>query len=169
MGNQQPRGLAASRSAGARILPRAWRGEAPGRGVRDRHLGPLSCPLKAALLQGKRLGVRDSRPLGSGMDSSAFSQPQEVLPERGHGLRPPSRRRLGWGSKMADHRPSAGPSKRPICREKALFHGGNKYCHDGGMTLPHHLTTWGHSRLAPCASTSKALEIGSRFQLARSL
>jgi hypothetical protein len=60
----------------------ARRGEAPGRGVRDRHLGPFRGPLKAALLQGKKPGVHDLRPLGSGMDTSAFGSPGRCLGTR---------------------------------------------------------------------------------------
>jgi hypothetical protein len=45
-------------------------------------------PLEHAGMQGKLRGVRDSRPLGAGMDSSPyFSQTREVLPQRGHHLR----------------------------------------------------------------------------------
>ena len=47
-------------------------GGVPTRGVHDRDHGHRRGPPEAAYLQGKMLGVRDSRPLGAGMDSSAF-------------------------------------------------------------------------------------------------
>ena len=71
----------------------------------------------------------------------------------GHRLRPPSRRRLAWGSTTAIMAPFGGPLKRLVCREKpkgfegpcplgaakdssAFFSAySSKYCHNGGMAL----------------------------------
>jgi hypothetical protein len=59
----------------------------PARGVRDRHHGPRRGSLEAVLLQGKMLGVRDPRPLGAGMDSSAFFlEDARGTAPTGHGL-----------------------------------------------------------------------------------
>jgi hypothetical protein len=55
----------------------------PQPGVHEQHHGPSRGPLKTRGLQEKGLGVRDPRPLGAGMDSFAFSQPQEVLAATG--------------------------------------------------------------------------------------
>jgi hypothetical protein len=54
-------------------------------------------------------GCGNGAPLGAEMRSFAWMP--EVLPQRGHGLRPPSRRRLAWGSTMAIMAPSGGPLK----------------------------------------------------------
>jgi hypothetical protein len=49
------------------------------------------------VLQGKVRGVRDSSPLGSGMDSSAFAHREKYCHDGGMAFRQPSRRRLARG------------------------------------------------------------------------
>jgi hypothetical protein len=49
-----------------------------------------------------------------------FCLPQEVLPQRGHGLRPPIKASVSQGSKMAMMDPSHGPQKRLLCRGKSV-------------------------------------------------
>jgi hypothetical protein len=53
------------------------------------------------------------------MDSLPFLRPREVLPQRGHGLRPRSRRPLTRGSKMTITAPSRGPPKTACLRGKS--------------------------------------------------
>jgi hypothetical protein len=81
----------------------------------------------------------------------ASSLREQVLPQRGHGLRPPPRRRLAWGSRMAIMAPSGGPLKTADLQGKSRrvrgsvpFGGrnglvclsrGEKYCHNGGMAF----------------------------------
>jgi hypothetical protein len=50
---------------------------------------PSRSPQKRRVCREKAAGVRDPRPLGAVMRSSAiaFEQTREVLPQRGHGLR----------------------------------------------------------------------------------
>jgi hypothetical protein len=71
-------------------------------------MAPLAVPRKLPIYKGKCLGVRDSRPLGSGVGSSAFfsGDARKYWPNGGMDLRPPSRRQLELGSMMAgDHGP----------------------------------------------------------------
>jgi hypothetical protein len=49
------------------------------------------------MVKPKTRGCANRGPLGAKMRSSACLQTRQVLPQRGHGLRPPSRRRLAWG------------------------------------------------------------------------
>jgi len=60
------------------------RNAAPGPGAEGAMIAPSRGSLETALMQGKRCGVRDSRPLGAEMDSSAsyFLHSREVLPQR---------------------------------------------------------------------------------------
>jgi hypothetical protein len=87
----------------------------PATGVRDRHRGPPSWSLKVAYLQGKRCGVRGPLPLGAAMDSSAFLPSREVLPQRGHGLRPLARQPLSSVARPNGRRPE-GSTKRITSR-----------------------------------------------------
>jgi len=203
------------------VLPQRGMAFAPPSGVglpggsKMAMMAPPRGPQKRLLCRGKSVGGRDSRPLGSGMDSSGLaSHTREVLAQRGRGLRPPSRRSACQGSKMAMMAPSglltdststAPTGRRPrpppitasACRGSKMammapsrgprgkglgsvihvlwgpdglvwlfFHGGHKYCHDGGMALAHHLTTRGfipawlpaprrarHSRSVPASSS----------------
>jgi hypothetical protein len=102
-------------------------------GVQDGDHGPSARPVEKAGLQGKSSGVRDPRPLGAGMGSSAFfSQTHEVLPRRGHGLRIPLRRRLPDRGRVVTrqpgvheqhHGPSRGRLKTEGLQEKGLGFG----------------------------------------------
>ena len=69
----------------------AAKGRQPG-GSAIAIMAPVAVPRKLPICREKSLGVRDSRPLGSGMDSSAFSRRAQVLPRRGHRHRPPRQR-----------------------------------------------------------------------------
>jgi hypothetical protein len=52
-------------------------------GSKNATMAPLARPHKDAVLQQEGRGVRDSGPLGSGVDLSAFFTGAEVLPRRG--------------------------------------------------------------------------------------
>jgi hypothetical protein len=78
--------------------------------VQESDDGPFERSLEKPGLQGKRLRDRDSCLLGAAMDSSAFSHPQEVLPQRGMAFA--NQHRSGWlGSKKAIMTPSGDPLK----------------------------------------------------------
>jgi hypothetical protein len=91
----------------------ASRGEVPGRGVRHRHLGPLSWSPGSGQFAGEKgLGVHDSRPLGSGMDTSAFlffRSGKKYCHDGGMALAHPHHGVGLPGSKMAMMAPSRGP------------------------------------------------------------
>jgi hypothetical protein len=80
---------------------------------------PRATPQKAAVSRENPARVRDSRPLGSGMGSSACSQREQVLPQRGHGHRPLVAQLRPRGSTMAIMAPRAAPWKGAISRGKA--------------------------------------------------
>jgi hypothetical protein len=93
-------------------------------GVRPGDDGPFPRSLEQAVVQGKVRGVRDSRPLGAWMDSSAwlFSRQEQVLPQRGHRPRPPPRRAKtcrAEGSAIAIVAPFRGPLET-VCSGKGL-------------------------------------------------
>ncbi len=90
-------------------------------GVQDGDDGPFPRSLEHGCYAGESPWGRDSRPLGAGMDSSAF----EALPhatstcQNGHGLRPLITASACLGSTTAIMAPSGGPLKQPICRGKS--------------------------------------------------
>jgi hypothetical protein len=80
-------------------------------------LAPFRGPLEAVLLQGKRLGVHDSRPLGSGMDTSAYIADARSTARTGASPSPPSTAARRQGSKNARWPPRATPQKAAVSRE----------------------------------------------------
>ena len=116
--------LAAARSTapqrGHRLSPRSRRASRGGcrpEGPRSRSWPPMWFP-RSCPFAGKRFGDRDSHPLGAAMDSSAFSLPQEVLPQRGHGLRPRSLVGLP-GVHEGDHGPLPRSLEMAVLQEKS--------------------------------------------------
>jgi hypothetical protein len=93
---------------------------AAGSGSKKVIIAPSGGPSKAAVCREKARRVRGPRPLGQQWTRLHLPQTGEVLPERGHGLRPPIEASASQGSKMAMMAPVAVPRKLSICREKGL-------------------------------------------------
>jgi hypothetical protein len=76
-------------------------------------------PLEAVLLQGKRLGVHESAPLGAAMDSSACSTPRQVLPQTaGIPSSPPQPKGTVLRDQDGVHGPFADPEGSVFAGEK---------------------------------------------------
>ncbi len=95
--------------------------------VRRRH--PRSGELDRLIRHSPSAGIFRSPDLAVRATAKSMGPPgsgrqREVLPQRGHGLRPPSRRRLAWGSTMAIVAPSGGLLKHPVCRGHTTGSGG---------------------------------------------
>jgi hypothetical protein len=91
---------------------RASRGGVPAGGPRCASWSPVVAPTKRPVSRGKRLRVRDSRPLGSGMASSAFlASRARSTATTGAWPSATIRRRLYQESDNGDDRPFPAPRK----------------------------------------------------------
>jgi hypothetical protein len=113
---------------------------------------PLRHPQKPAVCRRNGLRCRGPCALGTAIRASAL-QTREVLPQRGHSLRQPSRRRLHRGPRWRSWPLPSVPRIRVICRGKGAGSGGpcplgaamrssafslcrrQKYCHNGGTAF----------------------------------